>query len=379
VVTLSGQDLYLGKWNTRASRDAYDRLIGEWMANGRSRPQKAENLTVAELVLRYWRFASSYYRKNGQPTGSIPPIRVALRLLRRSYETTLAANLGPLALEALQHKLIDAGKSRSTINEIIAIIRRAFRWAVTELLTRARVAGIIPMNVIADPTRPVTIWDVHADVQGFIRRETTGFCKGYWRNLMQSQPNHIEIVGEKNTVASTIRPVAGRYCIPTTIGRGFCSLRPRYDIAERFRKSGKNRLVLLMLSDFDPDGEEIAHTFARSLRDDFDIVNIEPIKVALTAEQVEEYSLPAMMTAKTDSKNYQRFADKHGDNVWELEAVQPATLQQMLQDAIDNVLVVEAFNHEIDQEKADAAKLEGVRRVMLETLGQWREGGEGDA
>ena len=81
VVTLSGRDLYLGKWSTRASRDAYDRLIGEWLANGRSLPQTAETLTVADLVLRYWRFATSYYRKGGRLTGSIPPIRVALRLL----------------------------------------------------------------------------------------------------------------------------------------------------------------------------------------------------------------------------------------------------------------------------------------------------------
>jgi integrase len=39
-----------------------------------------------------------------------------------------------LALEALQRKLIDTGKSRSTINETIAIIRRAFRWAVAKEL-----------------------------------------------------------------------------------------------------------------------------------------------------------------------------------------------------------------------------------------------------
>ena len=73
---------------------------------------------------------------------------------------------------------------------------------------------------------------------------------------MQSQPNHIEIVGEKNTIAPIIRPVAAGFSIPTTIGRGYCSLRPRYDIAERFRKSGKDRLLLLILTDFDPDGQE---------------------------------------------------------------------------------------------------------------------------
>ena len=35
VVTISGRDIYLGKWNTAASRAEYDRLIGEWLAGGR--------------------------------------------------------------------------------------------------------------------------------------------------------------------------------------------------------------------------------------------------------------------------------------------------------------------------------------------------------
>jgi hypothetical protein len=251
--------------------------------------------------------------------------------------------------------------------------------SLVELLTRARVAGDISMNVIQDVTRPVTVWPVHVDVQGFIRRELDGFCKNYWRDLLQSQPNHIEIVGEKNTIEPIIRPVAAQYCIPMTIGRGYCSLRPRYDIAERFGKSGKDRLVLLLLSDFDPDGEEIAHSFARSMRDDFGIAKIEPIKVALTTDQVEEFDLPPAMKAKkrgADEEGYQgiakTFVDKHGDNVWELEALPPETLQRVLREAIDDVIDVEALNHEIDQEKADAAKLEGVRRVMLKTLGKWR-------
>jgi len=35
VVILNGQDHYLGKWNTKSSREEYNRLIGEWLANGR--------------------------------------------------------------------------------------------------------------------------------------------------------------------------------------------------------------------------------------------------------------------------------------------------------------------------------------------------------
>ena len=59
VVTLNGGDIYLGKWNTRASRTEYDRLIGEWLAGGRCLPPRDEqnHLTVAEVALRFWRFA----------------------------------------------------------------------------------------------------------------------------------------------------------------------------------------------------------------------------------------------------------------------------------------------------------------------------------
>jgi hypothetical protein len=38
VVTLDGRDFYLGPSGSVASRAEYDRLIGEWMANGRAPP-----------------------------------------------------------------------------------------------------------------------------------------------------------------------------------------------------------------------------------------------------------------------------------------------------------------------------------------------------
>jgi hypothetical protein len=45
VVTLNGQDLYLGRWNTSAGRAEYERLTGEWLAAGRRLPNNGEDLT----------------------------------------------------------------------------------------------------------------------------------------------------------------------------------------------------------------------------------------------------------------------------------------------------------------------------------------------
>ena len=74
------------------------------------------------------------------------------------------------------------------------------------------------MYAISDETRPISIFDVFTDPGPFIGREIDDFLKGYFRDLMQSQPNHIEIVGEKNTVGGLIKPVAMKYCIPVTTG-----------------------------------------------------------------------------------------------------------------------------------------------------------------
>lgn len=62
-VTLNGQDIYLGKWNTAASRAEYDRLIAEFLANGR-RLQSDNEGTVVEVLNAYRKFAENYYRRH---------------------------------------------------------------------------------------------------------------------------------------------------------------------------------------------------------------------------------------------------------------------------------------------------------------------------
>jgi hypothetical protein len=105
VVTLNGRDVYLGKWNTNASRAEYDRLLGEWLADGRFLPPDDPHvgLTVTELALRYWRYAKGYYVKDGRPTGALPGIKVALRILRTTYGPTRASDFGtvPVSLRGL--------------------------------------------------------------------------------------------------------------------------------------------------------------------------------------------------------------------------------------------------------------------------------------
>jgi hypothetical protein len=237
------------------------------------------------------------------------------------------------------------------------------------LLTRARLAGIVPMEAIADATRPVTTWRTWPDVGAYLRDETKDLFRGFWRNLQQSQPNHIELLIEKNTMVPILRPVAERFCIPLTSARGFSSIPPRYGMAQRFRGTGKDKLVVLLVTDFDPDGMCIAESFGRSLRDDFGVSNVHPIRVALNAEHVAQFHLPPGGKAKAGSVNRKDFVSRYGDDVFELEALRPVDLQQVLTAAIEAVTDRAMLNREIDAEKADAATLTAWRQVALDALG----------
>jgi hypothetical protein len=195
-----------------------------------------------------------------------------------------------------------------------------------------------------------------------------GFCNGYWRDLMQGQPNHIEIVGEKLTVEGAVRPVASRYCIPYTIGRGYASLPPRKAMCDRYRRSGKTKLFILFLGDHDPEGWNIAESFAKSMRDDFGVRDIAAVKVALKPEQVQQLGLPPNADAKPSSSRFKKFAARFGPAAYEQEAVPPGTLQEWLDEAVRSVFDLDLFNAQVDAEKVDAATLDALKSASVEYL-----------
>jgi hypothetical protein len=241
---------------------------------------------------------------------------------------------------------------------------------LTGLLTRARLTGQIRMDSIEDSTRPVLLGRGFDSVQQYIRQETDNFLIGYRRDLQQGQPNHIEIMLEKNALRTVIEEVADEYCIPITTARGYVSLPPKAGIADRFRRSGKKALVLLLLTDFDPDGEEIAKSTARSLRDDFGIKDIHAVKVALTAEDILEHNLPSDMDAKKTSTNYKKFIAEHGaDRVVELDAAPVELLQSKLREAIEQHMDIDEYNKQLDIENEDNMHIYARRQVVFETLG----------
>jgi hypothetical protein len=238
--------------------------------------------------------------------------------------------------------------------------------ALIRLLRDARLEGLISWNVIHDPTRPVTIWNVHDSTQPYVEEQLQGFLMGYSRNLLQSQPNHIELFAEKKTLTSIIEPIASRYCMPLTIGSGSCSIAPIKQLAERFRQSGREKLIVLTIADLDPAGIMISRSFAQRLRDYFQIGDIDARRVALTQDQVDDYSL--VIGGNIDAKedvNKEVFRQEFGEDTYEVEALEPSDLEAIVESAIEQTIDVDAYNHEIEREETDSQFLEAKRKLIM--------------
>lgn len=132
-VELSGRRVYLGAYGTPESRQAYERAVAEWNAGGRHPAVATAEITVAELLARWWTHADGVYRSaDGTKTSTPHCYRSALRPVRSLYGRARVSEFTPLALKACREKFIEGGWNRRTVNQGVNLIRAVFRWAVSE-------------------------------------------------------------------------------------------------------------------------------------------------------------------------------------------------------------------------------------------------------
>ena len=83
-VELDGRRHYLGPYDSPESKEAYRKHVREWTAAGCAPPVCEHDITVVQLISRFWQHAESYYRKpDGTPTSTLQDYRAALKPLRR--------------------------------------------------------------------------------------------------------------------------------------------------------------------------------------------------------------------------------------------------------------------------------------------------------
>ncbi|WP_428937797.1 tyrosine-type recombinase/integrase [Fontivita pretiosa] len=180
-VVINKKALYLGRHDDPRTRNKYDRMIAQWLAAGRQLPVPPCELTVAELLARFFAWAISHYCPGGaEPDYEIQKYRRATRHLRQLYGDTRACEFGPLALQAVRQQMIDAGWCRRSVNLMLSRVKAVFRWGVAQQLLPSNifhglqaVTGLRYGRTTAresDPVRGVPLEQVQA-VRPFLSRQ----------------------------------------------------------------------------------------------------------------------------------------------------------------------------------------------------------------
>lgn len=215
------------------------------------------------------------------------------------------------------------------------------------LVNDARLAGLIDWDMIVDRGRKTEIpphWKSPADI---IEAAARSFAIDKWEN----QSNHIEVMVEKQALEGVLLPVCQRLDVNFTANKGYSSQSLMYLIGQRLkRQHGRNdkHIHILYLGDHDPSGLDMD----RDVEERLGLFSGYPVtfqRLALKWEQIEELQPPENPAKLTDSRA-DKYIAKYGDSSWELDAVEPRALDQMVTEA------VEALRDEDDWDEAVAAE-----------------------
>ena len=101
IVSLRGKIFYLGKWKSKASREEYQRLIADYLANDCKLPPTRSNsdLIIESAVVQFLEYAETVYVKNGKVTTTFSNYRESLAHVVRWYGQNPVSEFGPLSLQ----------------------------------------------------------------------------------------------------------------------------------------------------------------------------------------------------------------------------------------------------------------------------------------
>lgn len=261
--------------------------------------------------------------------------------------TQYAAKGYRLSLRQLYYQMV----ARDLIENTIQSYKR-----IGGIVSDARLAGLIDWEMIEDRNREVInppMWESPAEI---VQAAAEQFAINRWKD----QDWHVEVMVEKAALEGVLIPVCRELGIRFTANRGYSSSSTMYEAGKRIYRmhsiQGKN-LCILYLGDHDPSGIDMTRDVRERL-ELFSGCDFEVKRLALNYDQIEVLKPPENPAKTTDSRTAAYIAE-FGKSSWELDAVSPEQLEQLVTDAVVSLRDEDAWEESLAREDAMKAELEG--------------------
>lgn len=222
-----------------------------------------------------------------------------------------------------------------------------------ELVSKARLAGFVDWAAIEDTNRAVAYhasWDTPEDI---LKGAADGYREDPWRN----QEAYIEVWVEKAALAGVIAPACNRWRVPYFACRGYVSQSAQYEAGKRVaaRQEEGKRVTIVHLGDHDPSGIDMTRDNDDRLTM-FARMGVHVERVALNMNQIEEHRPPPNPAKESDSR-FKNYRDRFGDESWELDALDPSVIDQLLEEEISDRVDGSQWAIDLEAEEASRAEL----------------------
>lgn len=197
---------------------------------------------------------------------------------------------------------------------------------VGNLINDARLAGLIDWEAIEDRTRNLKSLSHWSNPQSVIQSAAWYYMRDTWLK----QDYHVEVWVEKEALDNVVGRVANELDISYFCCRGYVSQSEMWSAAQRFikyEKMGKS-CVIIHLGDHDPSGIDMSRDIKERLKM-FGVHALIFRRIALNLDQITLYNPPPNPAKTTDSR-YTSYIDKYGDESWELDALEPKVLHDLI-------------------------------------------------
>lgn len=275
----------------------------------------------------------------------------------------------PLTLRQVYYQLVAA--------LVIENVKREYK-RLSELLTKARLDGLVPWDALEDRTRTTLGSDGWSDYRDFVTDQARDFLDGYRRDLLQTQDVALEVWIEKDALSRICHSVAFDYCVPVIVARGFSSVSYVHECRQRVETNTERgkRTRILYFGDLDPSGWEMLPAMLTTLQDEMKLGDqLEGVRSALTPEQVMKYRLPRSVDAMKDKDSrtpkFKAMLRREGhptDLAVELDALPPATLEALVRQSIEQNLDLSMFERERRREAAERKRVVALRSKIQKVI-----------
>lgn len=215
------------------------------------------------------------------------------------------------------------------------------------IIDDGRLAGLIDWDRIIDRTRNLRENGHFTDPAHIMKAAAASYQVDKWGN----QPYRVEVWIEKDALVGVIDGICRRLDVPYFACRGYTSQSEMWVAAQRLRRWQRNRQtpIILHLGDHDPSGIDMTRDIVDRLT--LFTGGIKVDRLALNWDQVEQYSPPPNPAKLTDTRA-EAYVAEFGLSSWELDALDPATIAALIEDAVgrfrDPVLWSETVAEEDD-------------------------------